>query len=327
MQEFTGLEMLKIDIANCFGKDKETWLDRLTWFHLHEAELGHIVEQAAEPMLYIKAVTAYNDTLAGQPSGHNMFLDATASGLQIMAALSGCKKTAKHVNLINTGKREDVYDEVMLGMNGELPLNEMVTRGIVKKPVMTHYYNKTKQDTLSELQQEAFYNVLSESFEGAEAVKDTINNFWDTMALEHTWTLPDGHVARVKVTEMVDARIEVDELEHTTFTYRFEANKPSQIGTSLVPNIIHSIDAYLVREMVRRSNESGFELAHIHDAFCAHPNNMQWVRIFYADILAEIADTPLLENILSEIAGKHIPLEKFSNDLAKDIRKSEYALS
>ena len=192
---------------------------------------------------------------------------------------------------------------------------------------MTHYYNKTRQDTLDENQEAAFYEVLSESFEGAEAVKDVINDYWDPEALEHTWTLPDGHVARVRVTEMINTRIEVDELDHTTFTYRFEANQTSDISTSLVPNIIHSIDAYIAREMIRRAYMHDFELAHIHDAFCAHPNNMQQVRELYIEILAEIADNPILENILSEVSGKAVSLTKFSTTLGNDIRQSMYALS
>jgi DNA-directed RNA polymerase len=247
--------------------------------------------------------------------------------LQIMAALSGCKKTAKHVNLLNTGEREDVYTEVAIAMNKLLPAESLVNRGDTKKPVMTHNYNKSIQDTFDEDQKAAFYTVLADSFEGAEAVKDIINDFWDPEALEHVWTLPDGHIARVKVTEMINTRIEVDELDHTTFTYRFEINQANTTSTSLVPNIIHSIDAYVAREMIRRAYMYGFELAHIHDAFCAHPNNMQKVRELYVEILAEIADNPILENILSEISGKTVSLTKTSTMLGTDIRQSEYALS
>jgi len=327
LSKFNGLDMLKIDIANCYGWDKISWIDRLLWVHEHEHELEQLVEGASEPLLYLKAVKALRLTQDGQPSGHIMFLDATASGLQIMAALSGCKKTAYAVNLINTGKREDVYNEVAISMNDVLAFDDQVVRGDVKKPVMTHYYNKMTQDTLNTVQQEAFYGVLADKFEGAEAVKDTINEFWDKNALEHVWTLPDGHIARVKVTEMINARIEVDELDHVTFTYRFEVNTPSFVSTSLVPNIIHSIDGYIAREMVRRAYLNGFQLAHIHDAFCAHPNYMQDVRDLYVQILAEIAEMDLLESILSEIAGKHVPLNKLSDDLSQDILDSQYALS
>ncbi len=79
--------------------------------------------------------------------------------------------------------------------------------------------------------------------------------------------------------------------------------------------------------MVIRAYAEGFELAHIHDAFCAHPNNIQRVRELYVEILAEIAQTDLLADILSEISGKTVTLNKFSDDLHIDILNSEYALS
>ena len=138
MSQFNGLEMLQIDIANCYGLDKLSWIDRLMWVQMHEHELEDLVEEADTPMLYLKAVKALRATQAGEASGHVMFLDATASGLQIMAALSGCKKTARHVNLINTGKREDVYTEVSIEMNNRLQPQCHVDRTDVKKPVMTH---------------------------------------------------------------------------------------------------------------------------------------------------------------------------------------------
>ena len=327
MLEFTGKDMLKIDIANCFGLDKTSWVDRIIWTEVNRDNLENLTENASEPLLFLKAVKALRKTENKEPTGHNMFLDATASGLQIMAILSGCKLTAKHVNLINTGQREDVYAAIAFAMNKLLPSEEHITRDDIKYPLMTHYYNKARQDDLSEKQQVAFYQAIAEEFPGPESIKNIINMFWNYEGTHHTWTLPDGHIAHVPVTEMITARIEVDELNHTTFSYRFEAVKPSEKITSLVPNIIHSIDGYIAREMVRRANEQGYQLAHIHDAFCTHPNHMQKARENYRNILAEIASSSLLENILTEIAGQPVKLTKDSEDLAGFILDSEYALS
>lgn len=192
MDKFNGIQMLKIDIANQYGKDKESWTDRLLWTELRKNNLRDYAESADEPMMYLKAVQAYEDTMDDIPSGHNMFLDATASGLQVMAALSGCHKTAKQVNMINTGSREDVYSAVAILMNKELSIADQVTRKDCKLPVMTHFYCKMTQETFNENQQNAFYNVLSHNFEGAEAVKDTITDHWNKYALQHSWTMPDN---------------------------------------------------------------------------------------------------------------------------------------
>ena len=330
MQHFTGLEYLKIDIANAAGMDKLTWNQRINWVNdnIDILESEGMVSLADEPMLYLKAVKALRKTEAGIPSGHAMGLDVTSSGLQVMAALSGCKDTARAVNMINTGRREDSYTRIANEMNTHLPLHEQVTRSDVKKPIMVKYYNKSNfSEYFTEVQEEVFHKVIGGMFKGADAVMDLINQYWDPYALQHSFTMPDGHKVIIKVTEMVNARIQVDELSGTTFTYRFEANMPSIRSTSLVPNAIHATDAYIAREMVRRAHAQNFQLAHIHDNFISHPNNMNKVRTNYRMIMAEIADSDLLANILTELAGSPQSVNKLSNDLSKDIMGSEYMLS
>ena len=212
-------------------------------------------------------------------------------------------------------------------MNIILDPSEAVTRGDVKKPIMTHYYNKTTQKGLSESQAVAFYAVLNSSFSGAEDVMEIINECWNDTALKHSWTTPDGHVASVKVVEAVDTRIEVDELDHTTFTYRYTSNQSSTRHTSLCPNYIHSLDGWVARMMVRMAKDQGFQLAHIHDSFWASPNHMNKVRSNYRIILAELADSDALKTFIKDVTGNNAVLEKDSTDLSKDILNSEYALS
>lgn len=146
--------------------------------------------------------------------------------------------------------------------------------------------------------------------------------------MENSWTLPDGHVARVKNMVAVDKKIEIDEMGHATFTHRIWENKAQDFGLSLPANVVHSIDAYVVREMYRLANEQGFELLTIHDSFWASPNYVQNMRENYANILADIADNNYLESILREITGNpDLVYKKYSNDLGHHIRNSEYALS
>ena len=325
--DFTGIEYIKIAAANEFGKDKLSWQDRIYWFDYNLSNLTSLVSKAANPFLYTKAINAYGNAVLGKPTGYIMSLDATASGLQIMACLSGCLKTAAAVNLINNGTREDVYTKVGDGMNLLLDPSDHVTRGDVKKPVMTHYYNKSRQAGLSENQENAFNAVLNCSFSGAEDVMNIINECWDNSALYHKWAMPDGHVSKVKVTEAMDTRIEVDELDHTTFTYRYTSNQPSSRHTSLCPNYIHSLDAWVARMMIRMAEAQGFQLAHIHDSFWASPNHMNNVRDNYRVILAKLADSDALSTFIKDVTGDNIVLIKDSPNLSKHILNSEYALS
>jgi hypothetical protein len=123
---------------------------------------------------------------------------------------------------------------------------------------------------------------------------------------------------------MTDVRVEIDELDHRTFTYRYNKQQPSENFRSLVANIVHSVDGFVAREMIRRCNT---EIVHIHDCFVFSPDQLQTVCHTYRKILAEIADMDLLSDILSEISGEYVPVEKLSNDLSTDILNSEYMLS
>ena len=80
----------------------------------------------------------------------------------------------------------------------------------------------------------------------------------------------------------------------------------------------------LVRELLRRP---AFKVTTIHDEFKCHPNYMNWVRQTYIDLLAELAESNVLDDILSDVAQKEMSIEKLSTDLADDIRKAEYPLS
>jgi DNA-directed RNA polymerase len=258
-----------------------------------------------------------------------MSIDATASGLQIMSALSGCKDTAKVCNMLNTGTREDVYQMIADKMNVLLNGKYGVTRKDVKKPCMTTFYNSTAVPfkAFNKHQLKAFNDTLDGLMPGAMEVMEAINEYWNYDNDVHQWSLPDGHVARVPVTEMSDVRIEVDELDHRTFTYRYNKQQPSENYRSLVANIVHSVDGYVARQMVRNCNDMGIELVHIHDCFVFSPDYLQAVSQTYREVLADIADSDLLSDILSEISGGYVEVVKLSTDLSKDILNSEYMLS
>jgi hypothetical protein len=328
VNQYTGYEYIKIDIANNFGLDKLTFANRIKWVDDNKADLTTLSEKADSPILYAKGLKALEDAEAGEPTGFIMSLDATASGTQILACFMGCHITAANVNLINTGNREDVYLKIATKMSSE---EEQFTRSELKNPIMTTFYGSKKQperifgkDSSALLK---FYEVLDEELPGAmEAMKD-MQCFWNPDTLMHSFTMPDGHVACIKVMEAIEKKIEIDELDHKTFTHRIYINKPAKKGLSLAANITHAVDAYVVREMQRRAYSQGFEMLTIHDSFWASPNNMQMVRENYANILADISDMNLLQSIFTELNGSPIELIRSSHDLGDKIRESEYALS
>jgi len=135
MQQLTGIEYLKVDIANAFGHDKLLWDERIAWTDAQNMKFD--LDQADEKFMAAKAIQAYEDALNEIPTGHVMYLDATASGLQIMACLMGCITTAKNVNLVFTGKREDGYTNATTAMNQYVSVE--ILREIMKPPTMTKH--------------------------------------------------------------------------------------------------------------------------------------------------------------------------------------------
>ena len=307
---------LYIAIANHAGKDKLSWEDRIEW---SKSSLNTIIDGKIkwdEPHLGRKAVKALLDTIDDQPTGYWMTLDATASGIQIMAALSGCTETASATNMVDPAVRRDLYQEVTNAINNLCTVP--TTRKVVKKVVMTFFYNsiKTPERMLTKDQLAAFYQVIQQLFPGAYKVMDIVNNLWNINGSHHRWTLPDGHVAHVPVLGTVKYNTPYGSIYRTELV-------TSPNYRSLLPNVIHSIDGYIAREMIRRCD---FEVIHIHDCFGSHPNNMGMISQCYREILAEISDSTLLNSIVKELSMGKSWFPIFPS-LKHEIINSSYMLS
>lgn len=324
-----------IAIANANGMDKNLWEERIDWAEKfvkmsYKDQLDYAENQCTEePILMAKAINAHNEILKGNETGFMANLDATASGIQIMSAVTGCHASAIKVNLIDNNKRNDVYQDVATDMNNDF--GTAVTRTDLKKPIMTTFYGSNAQPKklfgIGTPELEAFTNAMKNGLKGAYQLLLDIQRLQNPTAMSYQWTLPDGHTAYVPVMDAVDKKVEIAELNKATFTFRTKVNKPRDFDLSLPANIVHSIDAYIVRQLYRRAYERGYSIATIHDSFWSHVNNIEDVRIGYADELAKLAESTIIEDILNQVSGNNGTYTKYSNDLAQLIRKSNYALS
>jgi DNA-directed RNA polymerase len=316
----TDEHALKIAIAGHAGQDKLSWGDRVAWFDDQEV---FDTEYWPEPILGRKALRAYQECLDGIPSGYMMGIDATASGLQIMAVLSDCKETAVRVNLTGDDHRHDVYTHVANSMNNILNKRK-VTRTDIKKPLMTMFYNSeaVPKQVLTKRQYKAFIESSKDLLPGPMAVMQLVNECFNPEAKQHKWVLPDGHVAVVDSSKTVQYNV-VDE-DYGKFHVHFKENRANKDQhRALAPNVIHSIDGWIAREMVRRTD---FELVHIHDSFWFHPNNLNQVKQVYREILVDLNKMDLLRSIVKQLTGTD-PGKLSKGKLAKHIKASSYALS
>lgn len=261
MQEFTGTEYTKIAVANAFGLDKELFEDRIEWVEDHRDTLASLIHQADEPAIFLSGLQALYAAEQGNPSGFMVGLDACSSGIQLMGALMGCEVTCENTGLVDPDVRADIYTTTTDVMNSELTKQGIAVapkRSEIKDALMTHFYgSKAKPEEIfgedtDELH--CFYNSLNKVAPGAVVAMEHLLAAWQPYALEHRWTLPDGFEAVVPVMEAVDFKVEVDELNHATFTHRIFENIGTETGLSIAANVIHSIDGMVVREMNRRCN-------------------------------------------------------------------------
>jgi len=419
MQQFTGWEYLLIDVANQYGHDRLLFDERIDWATRNLDQLESLVDQAETKPLYMKGVQAIRKAQKGIPTGHLVGFDACCSGIQIMSAITGCEAGARATGLVDPDVRADAYTYVTDTMNTLLHsqgISVDVSRKDAKQATMTSFYG-SKQEPINIFGEKtpelsAFYQAAAIVAPGAWELLQDLLASWQPWALYHAWKLPDGYDARVKVMEKKESRIEVDELDHATFTYEYYENHGTKRGLSNVANVVHSIDAYVLRCIHRRCNydadvlavalqalldeqalrQSGiteqvpriqdesckidyyvsqyersgmadvvifpylkdghqtqflsdqhinklvtigmgmmdyapFEVITIHDEFKCHPNRMNHLRQQYINIFAELAESNILSDILSQIHGCPGTFPKLSTHLGDLIRESNYALS
>lgn len=257
MQKFTGKQYLKIDIANSFGLDKESWDTRLDWFENHQHILGDILPQAKDPAMFYAGIEAWHKATINEPSGYMISLDATSSGLQILAALTGDRLAAEICNVVNTGNREDAYTTIYNRMSDYLTktLGERagkISRDDVKQAVMTSLYGSqaVPKEVFGEgVQLNTFYRIMSGAAPAVWELNEAFLDMWNPDALSHDWVLPDNFHVHVKVMDSVKETVHFLNEPYDTF---HTVNQPTAEGRSLGANTIHSLDGMIVREMARR---------------------------------------------------------------------------
>lgn len=260
-QRFSGWEYLCIDAANHFGMDKELFETRIEFIENNINHLGSMVIKAEEPELFQKAIMTINRARHGENVGHIVHFDACCSGIQIMSALTGCVAGAYNTGMIDYRQRMDAYSNTTAEMNKALieSGNAAITvpRKDVKQAVMTSGYGSkaVPKRVFGEGEMlNVFYNAAMTIAPGAFQLMDELLGSWRPFALDHTLVFPDGFTAVMKVMETKETRIEVDELDHATFTLQYKVNEGSERGRANVANTIHGCDAYLLRGMERRCN-------------------------------------------------------------------------
>jgi len=317
MKNIKAIDYIKIAAANAYGLDKLTWDERIAWFD-DPYEVG---DGAKEPLMYQKALDAFEDAIQGVPSNFCVGLDCTASGLELMSILSGDVTGGKNVNLIDTGNREDIYEKISNYMN---QLGCKTDRKLLKKPIMCFFYGSTKRAKEIFNTQQLFYflEALKTFLPGAYEVMADIQSLISPYRDNYEWVLPDGYTATCDVHMTVT---ETMSLFGEDVEYRYKIKSEKRGDKSLAANVIHSIDAYVLRQLILKCD---FDMYTIHDCYFCHPNNMQKLRENLLEIFIEISEQDLLGNIIGQLVNDDsVKYEKINSNFTELLRTGEYFIS
>lgn len=278
MQKFTGKAYLQMDIASSFGKDmdKQTWATRLAWFDANESRLRELIPQAENPAMFFAGIEAWECFKAGKASGYPISLDATSSGLQLLAVLTGDRKAAMLCNVINavdhtgTVKRKDAYTAIYSAMLEVIKDNSKISRDDTKDAIMTSLYSSVaipKQIFGEGPLLNVFYDTMKANCPGVWELNEAMLAFWRPDALSHDWVLPDNFHVKVKV--MTQEKETVHFLNEPFDVLR-KVNKPMPEGRSLGANTVHSLDGMIVREMTRRCDYNPEQVNYVYGLVYDH---------------------------------------------------------
>lgn len=252
MQYFTGIEYLKIDIANNYGMDKKTWNQRLEWFEAHKDNLDNLVKEADNPALFYAGIQAYKKALNGEATGYPISLDATTSGCQLIGILRGDKKACMLTNAVpNTeGKRMDLYTYIYDKVKEKAGVGGNISRDVVKKAIMTAGYGSTAKpkEVFGELYP-IFVRVMQEELPGVWNYNEACLSLWNSQVDEYSWVMPDNFRCVIPVEVTVPHTFHWCNEPRTTY---IKEKKAKESGRSYGANFIHSVDSLMVREITRR---------------------------------------------------------------------------
>jgi DNA-directed RNA polymerase len=169
-----GIYWLKVHIANSLGYDKETFDNRVKYVDdcwpkiLRELPFpadSNLFRAADNPFCAIAACIELKRALESPDptkykTGIVVHMDATCSGLQHFSAMLRDEIGGSYVNLVDIGKRADIYqrvadlvvdrikaasfsDDVTEALYASIWSDIPINRNVAKKPVMTYVYGAT----------------------------------------------------------------------------------------------------------------------------------------------------------------------------------------
>ena len=321
-------DWLAFQVATTYGKDKDTIQDRIAWtLSNHQLitsiatdPLGylHEWEVADEPWTFLAACDEYYHCIIKCDRHHTnlpVAVDATCSGLQILAGLARDASTAALVNVLPSDKPQDAYKVIAEQAKPNVPecIKPHMDRKTTKRTVMTVPYNAkpySNRGYIREALKEKGVEVDKDDLTATvKAVRDAMNVIvpgpmrvmkWiesevaaaiDRGASELQWVTPSGFVVTQKLMKKKTQMVELQLLGRCRIFVATEDDDKvdrAHHKNATAPNLIHSLDASLLHLSALRFNAP---ISLIHDSVLCRATDMSVlstiVRETYMHLFAE----------------------------------------
>ena len=303
-------DWLAFQVATTYGLDKASMGERLLWVRKNKALISQVAldpiyhlpkwEGADEPWQFMAACHEYYHCCIRKDkntTGLMIAIDATCSGLQILAGLAKDQSTAELVNVCPGSKPSDAYQAVAEEAKKYVPerMHPWMTRKTTKRTVMTIPYNATKSSSRvyirEALKEQGFDPTTDEVTEVVDAVyssmdaivpgpmqvmrwiKKHVGQYIRDGATEVEWTTPSGFVVNQERNKRETQRLQLQLLGRTKVTLTVGKGTPCPLRhkSSTAPNFIHSLDASILHCSFQQFDEP---FTVIHDSVLTRAGDM-----------------------------------------------------
>ena len=336
---------IAFQVATTYGFDKSTINERLEWVDENTPLITRVAtdpignigdwEGADEPWQFLAACDEYYHVAIKKDkhtTGLPIAVDATCSGLQILAGLARDKKTAELVNVLPAARPQDAYKVVaeMAKWNCPDHIKKVMDRKIVKRTVMTIPYNAKPfsnrsyiRDALFEkgieidkddltVTVQAVRDAMNRKFPGPMSVmkwiEDEVAKAINRGATELEWTTPSGFVVNQRIMKKKTEMLALNLLGRCRLTVATDDTNEvdkSRHKAATAPNLIHSLDASLLHLGTIRFNNP---IALIHDSVLCRATDMRELsRIVRETYMYLFAEHDYLTDFASQIEAETDP--------------------
>ena len=337
-------DWVAFQIATTRGLDKAPMKERLEWVSHNHALITRVAtdpignigdwEVADEPWCFLAACEEFYACFidcSRHSTGLPIAVDATCSGLQILAGLARDRSTAELVNVLPGSKPQDAYRVIADESRPHIPeqIRDVWDRKCCKRTVMTVPYNAKPfsnreyiRDALKDKNIELSKDELTQTVNAVRAAMDRVVPGpmrvmkWIEQVVAAAikrgatfleWTTPSGFVVHQKLNKWKSSQMKLQLLGQVKVSVGSETDEvdANHHKNATAPNLIHSLDASLLHLSAIRFDKP---IALIHDSVLCRASDMGDLSTFVRETYMKLfADHDFLNDFARDIGAETEP--------------------